>query len=393
MALDIPAGRHRATRSGLKGYRLFRIFGFDVKLNLTWLLLALLITWTLAAGLFPFDYPGLAQQTYWWMGIAGAVGILFSIVFHELSHSLVARHFGLPIKGITLFIFGGVAEMEEEPDSPKVEFLMAIAGPLASLLLGGIFLQFEHLAASQAWHTAVIGVSHYLGILNLILAAFNLVPAFPLDGGRILRAALWQWKKNLRQATRVASRFGSGFGLVLMIFGVFAFLQGIFIGGMWWFLIGAFLRAAASASYRQVFVREMLSDKPVRRFMTSNPVTVPPSITIEELLENYVYRYHFKMFPVVDDSKLLGCVTTRDIRDMEKRQRKQKTVGDLLAPCSPENTVSPETDAAKLLAAITKPDAGSRFMVVEDAQLVGIISLKDLREYISLKLELDSPEG
>ena len=236
-----PSNRKQAV-SGLKGYRLFRIFGFDIKLNLTWLMLALLITWTLGAGLFPADYPGLSPRTYWWMGVAGAIGILFSIVFHELSHSLVARRFGLRIRGITLFIFGGVAEMEEEPASPKVEFLMAVAGPLASLLLAFIFYQFEQLAIALDWHTAVLGVTHYLVMLNIIVAIFNLVPAFPLDGGRMLRAALWQWKKDLLRATYIASQFGLGFGLVLIIMGGLSFIQGNFIGGMWWILIGAFVR-------------------------------------------------------------------------------------------------------------------------------------------------------
>jgi len=380
--------RDHAPSSGLRGYRLFRIFGFEVKLNLTWLLLAMLIVWTLAAGFFPADYPGLSAQTYWWMGVAGAVGILFSIVFHELSHSLIARRFGLPIRGITLFIFGGVAEMEEEPVSPKTEFLMAVAGPLASIFLAIMFTQLERLALAQDWYTAIIGVIHYLATINLVLAIFNLMPAFPLDGGRMLRAALWFWKKDLRDATRLASRIGSGFGLGMMILGGLAFIQGNFIGGMWWFLIGSFLRSAAVTSYRQLLVREMLSEKPVRRFMNDEPVTVTPDITIETLQEEYVKQHHFSLYPVVEGTKLIGCITAREIEKVSEEERAQKTVADLLSVCSAANTVSPDTDAIKLVTEMSRPDANTLYMVVEGERLVGVISLKDLREIIAMRLKM-----
>lgn len=391
--MDTEATKYLDPDFTLGSYRLFRLFGFEVKLNLTWLLLALLITWTLAAGLFPADYPGLSQHTYWWMGIAGAVGVLFSIVLHELSHSLIARHFGLPIRGITLYLFGGVAEMEEEPVNPKVEFLMAVAGPLASFFLAIVFFQFEQLVTAWNGSTAIVGISHYLAIFNLIVAIFNLVPAFPLDGGRMLRAALWHWKNNLRGATRLASQIGSGFGLVMMILGGLAFIQGSFIGGMWWFLIGAFLRGAAKASYQQLLTHEILSGTPVRRLMNSEPVTVSPATTIEQLLEDYVYKHRCKMFPVVEDLKLLGCVTTEGIKQIPREQWVQKTVGDLITPISPANTVSPDTDAAKLMAEMAKPNRTTWYMVVDDGRLVGVISLQNLREFIALKLEIEPPQG
>ncbi len=381
----------RGSSVGLKGYRLFRIFGFEVKLNLTWLLLALLIVWTLAAGFFPADYPGLSTATYWWMGVAGAVGILFSIVFHELSHSLIARRFELPIRGITLFIFGGVAEMEDEPVSPKAEFLMAVAGPLASLFLVLVFSQLQRLTLAQDWSPAIVGVIHYLAMINLVLAIFNLMPAFPLDGGRMLRATLWYWKKDLHSATQLASRIGSGFGLGMMILGGVAFIQGAFIGGMWWFLIGAFLRSAASSSYRQLLVKEMLSDKPVRRFMNENPVTVSPDLTVETFVEEYIKQHRFRKYPVVDRGKLIGCVTVQDVENIPDEERIQKRIVDLLNSCSPAAIVSPETDAIQLVTEMGKPDADTLFMVVEDERLVGVVSLKDLREIIAMKIKLLNP--
>jgi len=372
-------------------YPLFRLFGFQVNLDVSWLLIALLITWTLAAGLFPESYPGLPPKMYWWMGITGAAGIFFSIVFHEFCHSLVARHYGLNIRGITLFIFGGVAEMEKEPTTPKSEFLMAIAGPLASFLLAFVFQQIHLLAKANEWSIFIIGVTYYLAYLNTILAVFNLVPAFPLDGGRMLRATLWAWKKNLREATRIASQIGSGFGLAMMALGVLAILQGFFIAGMWWFLIGMFLRFTATASFKQILLQEALQDQPIRHFMSSEPVTVTPSISIEQLVQEYIYRHHFKMFPVLEDSHLLGCITTREVKQVPQEQWTNRTVGELTIPCSTDNTVSPDTDAMAVLSLMTQPNASSRFMVVEDQQLIGIISLTDLKEFLSLKLDLEPP--
>ena len=373
-------------------FPLFRLFGFQVKLDLSWLLIALLITWTLAAGLFPESYPGLSREMYWWMGITGAVGIFFSIVFHEFSHSLIARHYDVNIRGITLFIFGGIAEMEKEPSTPKSEFLMAIAGPLASFLLAFVFYQIHLLAEANEWSVFIIGVTYYLAYLNTILAIFNLVPAFPLDGGRMLRAVLWAWKKNLRSATRIASQIGSGFGVVMMALGVLWILQGFFIAGMWWFLIGMFLRVTASASFKQILLQEALQDQPIHRFMTSQPLTVPPSLSIEQLVQDYIFRHHFKMFPVVEDSRLLGCITTREVKALPQELWANRTVGEFIIPCSEANTVSPDTDAMQVLSLMTQPAASSRFMVVEDQQLLGIISLTDLKEFLSLKLELESPK-
>jgi Zn-dependent protease len=376
---------------GLRRFRLFSLFGFEVKLDLSWLLLALLISWSLGAGVFPADYPELPKHIYAWMGIACAVGVFFSIVFHEFSHSLIARHFGMPIKGITLFIFGGVAEMEREPPSPQSEFWMAIAGPVASFLLAFVFSQIEGLAVAADWPVPVVGVSGTLAYINVVVAIFNLVPAFPLDGGRMLRAALWYWKNDMRTATYVCSRIGSGFGVLLMFLGGIAVIQGNFIGGMWWFLIGMFLRGAATASYQQLLLQEVLKDQPVRKFMNSDPVTVPPSISVQEWLEDYVYRYHFKLFPVVEDSRLLGCIRIDSIKQLPREDWGKTKIRDLMEAVSSANTVSADTETTKLLSTLVRPNTPSRFMVVEGKQLVGMISLKDLLELISLKLEIESP--
>jgi Zn-dependent protease/predicted transcriptional regulator len=369
--------------------KLFKLLGFEVRVDWSWIIIAILIAWSLSKGLFPSYYKNLSPQTYWWMGIIGAAGLFLSIIAHEFSHSLVARKYGLPMKGITLFIFGGVAEMEDEPPSAKVEFMMAIAGPLCSILIALIFYGI-HAAGKQAGLAQPInGVVGYLGWINAILAGFNLLPAFPLDGGRVLRSILWGVKKNLRWATYVSSRIGSGFGILLIVLGVIQVFRGNFVGGMWWFLIGMFLQGAAKASYQQLLTRRALEGEPVRRFMKTDAITVPPSISLEQVVEDYVYKYHFKMFPVVEDhDRLLGCITTKQIKEIPRADWGRRTVGDVASQCTPENTIEPQADAMKALSTM-KQTGASRLMVVEGGHLVGILALKDLLELLSLKVELE----
>lgn len=376
--------------SGVTRLRLFSLFGFEVRLDLSWLLLALLISWSLGAGLFPERYPGMPGAVYAWMGIAVAFGIFISIVFHEFAHSLVARHFGMEMRGITLFLFGGVAEMDAEPPNPRSEWLMAIAGPISSFLLALVFWLLGLSGRAGHWPASIIGVAETMALINITVAVFNLVPAFPLDGGRMFRAALWHWKNDMRAATYISSRMGRGFGLFLMLLGVLAVIQGNFIGGMWWFLIGMFLRGAAAASYQQLMLQELLKDKPVRHFMNSEPVTVPPSISVAEWVEDYVYRHHYKLFPVVEDSQLLGCISINDIKQIPREEWGRKEVRELMLPVSANNSISADTQTTTLLSTMVRPDTPSRFMVVDNDRLVGMIALKDLLELIALKLEIES---
>ncbi len=374
--------------SVMRQFRLFDLFGFEVKMDLSWLLLGLLISWSLGAGHFPRVYPDLPSSVYAWMGVAVAIGVLFSIVFHEFAHSVVARAFGMPIRGITLFIFGGVAEMEKEPPSPRSEFLMAIAGPIASFVLAFVFDLAERALVAANGPVAMIGVCATLALINLTVAIFNLIPAFPLDGGRMLRAALWHWLDNLRRATFISSQLGKAFGLGLMILGVIGFASGNIVGGMWWFLIGLFVRGAAASAFQQLVVSEMIEDKPVSHFMRRELVTVPPDISIESLLNDYVYRHHFKMYPVVERGALLGCITLADIKPLSKELRAERSVADLMQPVSDANTVPADQPTSKALADMMQP-ARARYMVVDDGRLVGIIALKDLLELLALRMELE----
>jgi len=375
-----------------KGVKLFKVLGFEVRIDASWLLLAILIILSLTGGYFPFHYKGLSTTAYVVMGVIAAVGLFASIVFHELCHSLVARRMGLPMKGITLFMFGGVAQMDEESRTPKVEFLMAIAGPVASIGLAGVFyLLYIGLKAAQA-ATVVTGVLGYLAWINLILACFNLLPAFPLDGGRVLRAGLWAWKKNLRWATRIASDAGSAFGVVLIILGILSLLGGNPVGGLWWALIGMFLRGISHGSYRQVVIRETLSGEPVRRFMREEPVTVPSNITVGELVNDYVYRHHFKMYPVLDGAKLTGCVSTRDIKNVPREEWDDRQVADIASACTDTNTIAPDADATDALETMNKTE-NSRLMVVDNDRLLGVVSLKDMLKFLAVKLDLEGNEA
>jgi Zn-dependent protease/predicted transcriptional regulator len=372
-----------------KRLTVFELLGFTVRLDLSWFFILILITWSLASGFFPQAYKGQSTFTYLLMGIAGALGLFASIVIHELSHSLVARSFGLPMSGITLFIFGGVAEMTDEPPSPKAEFAMAIIGPITSIVIGGVFFGFSQLIKNVSGvNNPFYSVLRYLGLINGALALFNLIPAFPLDGGRVLRSAIWKAKNNLRSATRVSSWIGSAFAFVLIAYGVFSFLRGGFIGGMWWFLIGLFLNNAARSSYQQVVMRQTLEGEKASRFMEKNPLTVNGSITIRELVEDHIYTHHFKMYPVVERGKLIGCISTKEVKNVPRSEWDKRTVREFAVHCSSDNSVAPDTDAINVLSKM-KQTGQSRLMVVENGKLVGVITLKDMLNFISLKVELE----
>lgn len=390
MAREGTARDDPSAKDAWRGHRftLFSLFGFKVRVNISLVFLALLVTWSLASAVFPPQLPGLDRATYWWMGVAGTIGLFFSLIFHELSHSLVARRYGLPIRGITLFIFGGVAEMSDEPPSAKAEFWMALAGPAASILLALLAWALSGLGAAAGVPEPVTAVVAYLALINAVLAVFNLVPAYPLDGGRVLRAALWWRKGDIVAATRSAARAGGAFALLLMGLGVLQVVTGNFVGGIWFFLIGMFLRSAARGSYMDILTRGMLAGAPVRRFMTRDPVTVPPGITLQALVDDYVYAHHHEQFPVVDGERLIGSIGVRQLKATPRESWPHRTVAEIAEPASDVNTVDAETDAAKALSLMTRSGRG-RLLVTERGRLVGILALKDLLAILSLKIELE----
>ncbi|MFO8005670.1 site-2 protease family protein [Thioalkalivibrio sp.] len=371
-----------------ESFMLFRVLGFEIRANVTWLFLALLVTWSLAAGFFPMVYPDLAPSTYWAMALVGMLGLFFSLLFHELAHSVVARSHGLPVHRITLFLFGGVAEMEAEPKEPRIEFWMAIAGPIASLVLAAAFYLLASLMAEIGLPEHVAGVAGYLGFINLLLAIFNMVPGFPLDGGRVLRAALWQWTGNIRMATRWASRVGQGFGLLLVALGLATFVSGNFVGGMWWFLIGLFVHAAATAGYQQLLTQQALQGRTVRRFMTTDPVTVPAEASVQGFVEEYLYHHNFDRFPVVQGDRLLGSVGLAEVRKVPRAEWGGTQIGDVCLARSKENTVAADADANEALNRMQEGRTG-RLMVTEGDHIVGVLALKDLLRFLDIRAELE----
>ncbi|UCH75484.1 MAG: site-2 protease family protein [Rhodospirillales bacterium] len=374
-----------------RSIRLFEIFGFAVKVDASWLILAVLVTWSLAGGYFPQAQQGLSPATYLWMGVAGAAGLFASIIFHELSHSLVARRYGMPIRGITLFIFGGVAEMEDEPPTARAEFLMAVAGPIASGLLALASYVLVLLGEGTGAPVALLAVIGWLSFVNTMLAVFNLVPAFPLDGGRMLRAALWHWTGNIQWATRLSANAGSIFGFVLIALGLLNLVSGNVIGGIWYALIGMFLRAAAASSYMQLQTRRIFEGEPVRRFMVRDLVTVPRDITVQRLVNDFVYVHYHEMFPVVDESGVRGGVGIAQIKQVPREKWDVARVSEIMSPTSGENTVTADLDAVDALK-LMRRTGNSRLMVLENGKLVGLVTLKDLLHLISLKMDLEGQQ-
>ncbi|MDH3254930.1 MAG: site-2 protease family protein [Acidobacteriota bacterium] len=370
-------------------FELFRAFGIPIRIDLSWFLIAFLITWSLAENVFPDSLPSATSSTLWILGGVATIGLFASILLHELAHALIARRHQLAIRGITLFIFGGVAELEGEPPDAGAEFRVAIAGPIASVLIGiaciGLTLVIDLLQLPAAAGVVIA----FLASINFVLVVFNMIPAFPLDGGRVLRSALWNWKKDLRWATRVTSRIGSGFGMLLIVLGIWQFVaRHDLIGGLWTFLIGMFLRNAAHMSYQQLLMRRALEGEPVSRFMHGDPVTVPRALSVADLVEQYVYRHHYKFFPVVDDGRLVGCVTTRSVKELPRSEWQRQSVGSITEECSPSNSIDPSADAMEALARMSR-EGISRLMVVESGRLVGILALKDMLGFLALKVEME----
>lgn len=379
-----------------KRWQLFRLLGIPVNVDASWLVILVLLTLSFAEDfpdvlrhLFPADTQPLQPAEYWVMGLVTAIAFFICIVLHEFGHALVARSRGMPINGITLFLFGGVSELGEEPPSAGTEFVMAIAGPAVSAVLAIIFWVVAVLGYQQGWPHPVVIVLGYLATINLVVLIFNLVPAFPLDGGRVFRSILWGATGNLRQATRWASYIGQAFAWLLMFWGVLQFFSHNWVGGMWSVLIGMFLNSAAGSSYQQVLIRQALQGEPVQRFMNRDPVVVPPSLDLLHWVDDFVYRYHHRAFPVASNGHLEGFVTTEALRRVPRAEWAGHTVGEVMGSNLRDVTIGPETAAWDALSKMQQTGAG-RLFVTEGDRLVGIVSIKDLQHFLEMKLDLES---
>ncbi|NLF12153.1 MAG: CBS domain-containing protein [Anaerolineaceae bacterium] len=390
-----------------RGFSIGHIFGINIRVDWSWLLIFVLVVWNLAS-VFGGVHPDWGPALSWGTALVAALLFFGSVLAHELAHSLVARARGIPVRGITLFLFGGVSNIQREPPSAGAEFIMAIVGPLTSVVLGAILVvigvasagPLPNAAAAPNQFLASLGplttLLLWLGTVNIVVGIFNMIPAFPLDGGRVLRSIFWALSNNLRKATRWASWIGQGIAWLMIVAGI-AMVFGVQlpvlgtgpISGLWLAFIGWFLNSSASRSYQQVVVQDMLEDVPVRRLMRSNPPTVPPDITIDSLVHEYVMGTDDHSFPVVEGSHLLGMICLHDVRDVPRTEWDTTLVRDVMTPEGNLITVKPDEDAAEALHRLQQQDV-RQLPVTTNGTLQGLVRRRDFVRWLQLESELEA---
>lgn len=368
--------------------RLGRVWGIEIGVDWSWFVVFALVTWTLSAYIFPIENPHWSPSVYWLTGVLTSLLFFASVLAHELGHSRVALRTGLPVRSITLFLFGGVAQIAREPSRPSQEFFIAIAGPVVSVALGALF---GLLALAAPAHSPAGALAGWLARINLLLALFNLLPGFPMDGGRVLRAILWGSTGDLLQATRIASWAGRGIAYLIMLAGVLlAFLMGDWLSGLWFVFIGLFLENAASTSYQQLALRETLHRHRAGELLrpVQDLVAVPPELALEELVHRYILRTGRRCFPVVDPyGRLRGIVTLHHVKEIPREAWASMTVGEAMTPLERVVKVSPEEPLDALLERMSV-DGVNQVLVVADGRLLGLISRDQLVEFMKTRAEL-----
>lgn len=365
--------------SYLRGaWKIGTVIGIPIRIHFSWLIVFGLITWLLSSRYFPQVTPDLPFVSYWVSGTLAALLLFASVAFHELSHSWVAQRYKLKIESITLFIFGGVAQLKGEPPHPRAEFWIAIAGPLSSFFLSVVFffLTMNTTGGSKALFA-------YLARLNLILGIFNLIPGFPMDGGRVLRSAIWGKKRDYFYATQKASSIGRGIALFFIFFGLFSIFTGG-SGGLWLILIGWFLYSAAQASYQQATLQEILSGIKVEDIMVREVQTLDPTISLDEAVDRYFLKYGYGGFPVMDRGKFLGIITLKEVKNVPREDWARVKVSEVYVPHERRWEVSPEADVMKALELMIREDKG-RIIVAQRDQIVGLITRNGIARYVQLK--------
>jgi Zn-dependent protease/CBS domain-containing protein len=354
-------------------FTLGRIAGIHIGVNWTWLIVFALIAWSLATAVFPDQNPGLSDATYVVMAVAAALVFFASILLHELGHAVQARREGMEIEGITLWLFGGVAQFRGMFPSAGAEFRIAVAGPLVSLALG---LLFVGVAAGLALWDAVDGVAAWLGYINLMLLAFNLLPALPLDGGRVLRSALWGARRDFGSATRIAAAIGRGFGYLFIAGGLAAFFWAHAVGGLWLAFIGWFLLGAAAGETRSIAVRDALAGFRVRDLMVREPTTVSPDVTIGKFMDDVVWSHRHTTYPVVEGARAIGLLPFRCVAQVPRAQWDDRTVRDCMLPRADVPILGEDEPLEDALAELG--DGVGRGLVLDGDRLVGFLSISDL---------------
>jgi Zn-dependent protease len=368
--------------------------GIPVRIHYTLWIVFVLISWSLARGYMPQQYPGLPLLTYWAIGIASAIILFISVLVHELSHSYIAKKNGLPIGRITLFFFGGVSEMTEEPQDPSLEVRMAAAGPLMSFLIAGVLGGFWYLSQLVNAPVAVTATLGYGGLINAVLGLFNLLPAFPLDGGRVFRGALWKRSKNLVGATRTATRVSEGLSLLMMLGGFAAIIVGDFVDGLWIVVLGWFIRSGAETSLRQTVLGETMTGVTLGNVMSRNVLTVPPDITLQQVVNSYFLVHPHGGYPVTQDSQILGLITLQSVQAVPKERWESETVRAAMIPFERTANAPPSLTVLDAMHRMAR-ERSDAILVVEGGRLLGIVTRGDLIKAIRTReeLELRTPPG
>jgi len=364
--------------------------GIPVRIHYTLWLVFVLIAWSLAYGYMPHQYPGLSPLTYWAIGIASAIVLFASVLIHELSHSYIAKKNGLPIARITLFFFGGVSEMTEEPQDAGLEVRMAAAGPLMSFMIAGILGGVWYLTQLAALPIAVSATVGYGALINAVLGAFNLLPAFPLDGGRVFRGSLWKHSKNLIGATRTATRVSEGLSLLMMLGGFVAIIFGDFVDGIWIVVLGWFIKSGAETSLRQTLIGETLTGLTVGSIMTQGALTVPPDITVQQLVSDYFLVHPHPGYPVMKEGRLLGLVTLQSARGIPKEQMAVEKVAEAMIPLERAPITQPGVSALDALQRMAR-ERIEMILVTEGDRLLGVVTRDDLMKTIQTRQEWQLP--
>ncbi len=374
--------------------RVGKIAGINIDINWSWLIILVLLTVSLATGWYPVIYRGWSVAAYWIAGLLSAVLLFVSVLVHELAHSLVARSRGVPVKSITLFIFGGVSNIESEPPSAGTEFLIAIVGPVTSLVIGVIaFFVGGALLPVAAFLAAILS---YLGVTNLLLGAFNLIPGFPLDGGRVLRSILWGATGSMRTATRWASGIGEVIAVLFILFGVFQLflIPGGFLNGIWFAFIGWFLWQAARTANTQVALQSLLRGVTVADVMSRAPVMAPADLTLRQFVDAYVLAQGLRSALVVDSGsgQLQGLITLADLRQIPQERWGQEPVGQVMTPLARLHTVAPGQSLNDALPLMAQNDV-NQLPVVENGRVVGVVMRDRVMQYIETLRELRAQRG
>ncbi|HEX6673031.1 MAG TPA: site-2 protease family protein [Nitrososphaeraceae archaeon] len=367
--------------------QIFTIKKIPIKLHFTLIIVFFLISWTLATGFMPHYYPNLYTSQYWIMGIIGAIVLFVSILLHELSHSLLSIRYGIQVNQIILFIFGGISDIKDETKEFKKEFKIALAGPLTSYALSGLFwilfIMVSFLNDNQQnignSLSAVEGILLYSSMVNLIIGSFNLIPAFPLDGGRMLRAGLTKWKNDFDLATGIASKIGIAISFGIIGLGFIAIVKGSFLSGFWLIIIGWFINSGAQTYLEQNELSTRLKGIKLREIMNINFIAVNPDLKLSELIRDYFNVYWKSAFPVInDDKQLVGMITTDAISKKNRIEYENKKVSEMMIPVSDLIVMSSNKEINDALKQLFRKRMSRVFIIDQQSQLVGLVSKSDI---------------